>query len=134
VYGRDLEIAEEAVKRQPADFTAQRGLGASLLKLGQAYARKGDFSEARAPIERACILRRDLLATAPADPELKRELLIALTQAGSMHLEAHETREAVVHFQTALKLADELCADEPENQNRQRDRALLREQLAVLDQ
>lgn len=132
-YSRDLCVAEKAADTQLDDPNVLRNLSASLLKLGQALGRTGDFKTAREHIERACKLRGDLLAEVPSDVNRKRELLVAYTQAGSLHVAAGSTSEAIAQFQSALKLAEELCTAEPANSARQADRALLREQLALLN-
>lgn len=133
-YRRDLALVSEAATAKPDDIAAQREVSVSLLKVGQALSKAGDFDAARTHIEEACRVRQRLLAAEPLAAVRKRELMIALSQAGSVHMMAGNPVEATGCFQSALSHANELCDLEPENQERQRDRALLREQIAVLIQ
>lgn len=130
IYSKCLALEEKASTH--AQDTGRFQISALLLKLAAAEARNDQLAKARDHVERACSIRTSLLAESPHDSERIRALLVAFTHAGSILVSANEVEQAAAQFEAALNIAEDLCSEDPTDPTHQADRAVLREQLALL--
>jgi len=122
-YERAKAIAEDLVRRDPANTEWQRDLSVSHTKLGDLLVREGDRAGALAAYRAGLTIAAALAQRDPANTEWQRDLSVSFSKLGALALTLEQPDEAREAFGKDLAIAQRLAAHDPDNAEWQEDLA-----------
>jgi non-specific serine/threonine protein kinase/serine/threonine-protein kinase len=128
VYDRIVSRSQELANTNPAQYRSWLALGE--LRRGEMQARTGHIDVGLPSMQRALTVYEDIAAGADSSSSLQRGVAMASADIGDILLLAGRNREAVVYFQHALQVSEQLVTADPQNDFWQRDRVQFLARLA----
>jgi tetratricopeptide (TPR) repeat protein/tRNA A-37 threonylcarbamoyl transferase component Bud32 len=129
-YRTATEIDRQRVARDPRNDRTRADLANSFNKLGVLLQTSGDLDGARAAFEQDAAIRRELAAATPDDARHANRLAGSLAYLGAVQMSTGDVDAAVASEREALALAARLSAQDEQNLDWQRSRAMAEARLA----
>ena len=135
---RSLELAEAALKANPASAQAKRHLTVSLNSLGEFFVKRGqpgDVYKALSYGTRSLELREALLKANPGSDDATRDVMASLDRVGDFHARMNligDTEKALFHFTRCIELSEKRLKAIPNSAQAKRDLSIVLEKLGDL--
>jgi eukaryotic-like serine/threonine-protein kinase len=118
VVSESLQYLNSLASEASDDPSLQSELATAYSRLSviQATSTAGNLGDTQGALEserKALALRQSLVAAAPQDPELRRELSLSYQRMGQLLREVDDTENAVEHFRKALEISESLVESDP---------------------
>ncbi|GJM09564.1 MAG: hypothetical protein DHS20C11_18400 [Lysobacteraceae bacterium] len=104
VLSRSLELAEQAVERQPGNDEWLLGVGTSHFWIGDAWRRQGDFEQALSHFTKYMEIATDLADRHPGNTEYELERAYGHTNVGVVLESRGQLERALGHFKISLQI------------------------------
>jgi tetratricopeptide (TPR) repeat protein len=120
----ELEVTERLLERHPDMAAALHARAVALLAAADLAAAERDAGLRRDSVEAACPLLEEAVRAAPGVVEFRRTLCTAHVQLAEILLQAGEPERAGPPLQEAVAWLERMAADDPSDQQVQRDLAI----------
>jgi tetratricopeptide (TPR) repeat protein len=109
-FAEARSIAEDLVKKDPANTEWQRDLSVSHVKIGDVLVAQGDGAGALEAFRKALAIREALVKKDPANTEWQRDLIVSNVKLAELAADEGATAEARTRYGEALRIARELAS------------------------
>jgi tetratricopeptide (TPR) repeat protein len=131
-YQTALAIAEDLVKRDPANTQWQRDLSVSHERMGDVLVAQGDGPGSLAAFQAALAIREDLVKRDPANTEWQRDLSVSHDRIGDVLVAQGDGPGALAAYQAGLTIAEDLAKRDPANTQWQRDLSVSHDRIGKM--